>query len=86
MSPESDSLSGVTIPLKQRGASVTDAIRQVTTAMNDTNDNEENPPKCPQYLKFTPDQLSQLILACSNPTISQTLLSVTSPTSIVQTF
>jgi hypothetical protein len=54
-------------PEQNRGSAVTDAIRAFTDSFGVSNDDEKPNAKRPRYLKFTPDQLSQLIIACSTP-------------------
>jgi hypothetical protein len=72
-------------PITLRGVSVTDTIRTMTGALDDTNDGDEPSAKRPKYLKLTPDQLPQLIVACSTPTSSTRVRSEGSPTSVAST-
>ena len=76
--------ASVLSPVLQRGQFVTDSIRQLTQNITDTNDGEEEPtPKRSRYLKFTPEQLSQLIVACSTPGATPTTINQSSPTSAI---
>ncbi len=76
--------ASVLSPVLQRGQFVTDSIHQLTENITDTNDGEEEPtPKRSRYLKFTPEQLSQLIVACSTPGATPTTINQSSPTSAI---
>jgi len=76
--------SVLSMPVLQRGQFVTDSIRQLMQNITDTNDGEEEPtPKRSRYLKFTPEQLSQLIVACSTPGATPTTINQSSPTSAI---
>jgi hypothetical protein len=79
MSADDTSVFGMATPDFQRGDVVTNALRQMS-AFDQTNDNREILPRRSKYLKFTPDQLSQFITACSGQLIQQTPTSVVQPT------
>jgi len=67
MSDTTSSLGPYNTPAAARGSSVTQAIMNCTNGMDTSNDEEEPHAKQTRYLKFTPAQLSQLIMACSTP-------------------
>jgi len=52
-------------PDTNKGGRVVASIRAALGTFEDTNDNGDPLPKCQKYLKFTPQKLSQLILACA---------------------
>jgi hypothetical protein len=82
MSPNRSTLaSDPSTPDQLRGQEVTDSIRHITQRMTDDNDGDEPASTRSQYLKFTPEQLSQLIIASSTPGSGTTHTLTTSPTS-----
>ncbi len=69
-------------PATLRGYQVTDTIRQITHMMDRPNDDDEPTTKRPRYLKFTPEELSQLIVVCSTPGMIPTTQTAASPMSV----
>jgi len=61
------------------GTAITDSIRSIMDLMEGTNDSDDPAAKHTQYLKITPEQLSQLITACSSQVEQQLLTSSISP-------
>ena len=78
-----NTLDALLTPERQRGQMVTNSIRQLTQQMTDTNDEDEPTPKRSRYLKFTPEQLSQLIVACSTTGTLPHNIQQSSPTSVL---
>jgi hypothetical protein len=72
-------------PPTARGSKVTDSILQVTNHIDNDNDNDDDEPtaKRGRYLKFTTEQLSQLIVACSSKVNQQLLSPTSSPMSVI---
>jgi len=58
-----------------------DSIRHITQQMTEVNGEDEPVSKRCRYLKFTPEQLSQLIVACSTPGNRTPRISLGSPSS-----
>jgi len=58
-----------------------DSIRHITQQMTEVNGEDEPVSKRCRYLKFTPEQLSQLIVDCSTPGNRTPRISLGSPTS-----
>jgi hypothetical protein len=79
------SSDGLATPSNLRGESVMDSIRRITQFLDSTNDEDEPTTKSPRYLKFTPEQLSQLIVACSTPGVAGSINHVSSRTSTATT-
>jgi hypothetical protein len=73
--------SDLSTPDHHRGQDVTDSIRHITQRITEVNDEDEPVSKRSRYLKFTPEQLSQLIVACSTPGNRTPCISLGSPTS-----
>jgi hypothetical protein len=67
-------------PPKQCDRFVTESIRSIAAMMESPNADEEPATKHPRYLKFPPEQLSQLITACSSPMTQLPTSSSPSPT------
>ena len=53
------------MPPQLRGSQVTEELLRITTDRSGSNDEESPNPKRPRYFKITPDQLSQILVACS---------------------
>jgi hypothetical protein len=66
-------------PTHIRGASVTDSIAAINKPFSNANDDSEPDPKRAKNLKITPEQLSQLIHACSTPAATSGSVSRLSP-------
>jgi hypothetical protein len=69
-------------PVNIRGSMVTDSITTLNHLFTDTNDGREPNTKKARYLKLTPQQLSQIITACSAPS-NTGVLSQPSPQSVL---
>jgi hypothetical protein len=67
------------------GKSIVDSICNILGQDEDTNDNAKHRSKHPKYFKFTADQLSQLIVACSPAPLTPTPFVSRSPTSLIGT-
>jgi hypothetical protein len=67
-------------PAAAQGSSVT---RAISDFLSMTNDEEEPNAKWGRYLKFTPEQLSRLITACTTPARPLSSTDQASPTSVI---
>jgi hypothetical protein len=67
MSNTTQGNTSISTPDSARGTAVTQAIMNFAAGIDANNDDDEPNAKRSRYLKFTPEQLSQLIIACSTP-------------------
>jgi hypothetical protein len=82
MSDTTSSLGPYNTPMAAQGSSVTQAIMNYPNSIDTSNDREEPNVKQTRRLKFTPEQLSQLIMACSTPVGQMSVPTQASLTSI----
>ena len=67
MSHPTTTTSPLTTPVNMQGSVATDPIAALNHLFTDTNDDGEPYAKWARYLTLTPQQLSQIITACSTP-------------------